>query len=221
MKNRITRSAAPLAVFILVLITALPLLAQQGGMWHFKYFAGTPPAWHDHETFFASKSDCESARTSRDKSGYPVSQCYHLPAVVPKMARSTSSPSTTTTKKKSDTSKAKTPTSTVAQDARMVALEAKRKRKMLEGCLSSCTDTQKACLMAIPDEMSCVQKHTSTCIEKCTQVDEQSHNQCIHDVCAANASNTYMWKQRCNDDAALTRSRCSNEQVACEQQCRQ
>ena len=219
MKNRITRSAAPLAVFTLILITALPLLAQQGGMWHFKYFAGTPPAWHDHETFFADKIACEGARSNREKSGYPVSQCYHLPAVVPKMAKLT----TTTTPKQATTttSETKTPTSTVAQDARVVALEAKRKRKMLEGCLSSCTDKQKACLLGIPEQMSCVQKHTSSCIERCTEVDEQSHNQCIHEVCAANASNTYMWKRRCDDAAALTRSRCSNEQVACEQQCRQ
>ena len=223
MKKHITPRASAITVFLVCLATALPILAQQGGMWHFKYFAGTPPAWHDHETFFASKIDCEGARASRTEKGYPVSDCYHLPAVVPQMAKTSARTTTkaSTTSGSSGKANSGTKTNNIAQDARVTALEAKRKQKMLEGCLTSCTDKQKACLMSIPDQMSCVQKHTSSCIERCTEVDEQSHNQCIHEICAQNAANNYMWKQRCADDASLTRTRCSNDYSTCEQQCRQ
>lgn len=78
--NISTTKLISIVAVLIVMGAGLDALAQQQ-QWRFKYFAGDPPQWQDQPGFWGNKAECEIARAEKTKAGYPVGDCYALPAM--------------------------------------------------------------------------------------------------------------------------------------------
>ncbi len=190
----------PQALFVgavLLLSTVSPdATAQDRASWHFKYYAGDPASWLDHPSSTATKAECEIARAEVTTKGYPVGDCYGLPAL------STSKTTTSTT----TSSKAK-------------AIEAERQRKLAKGCRIGCEDTHTTCQQAIPSQSACIQVENTRCIERCTSVEGLPHHQCINEICLPNEINMATWEGACESSTERAQQSCDAEQTTCLKTC--
>lgn len=210
MSAPLARRITSLIILLALGMLALPALAQQGGLWHFKFFAGSPPQWRDHASFLPNKIACETERAQKQSQGFPVSQCYHLPDVSPKLAP---------TPRVEPTPRADPSPQPLQAQAGDLALQARRKRLQLQGCMTSCADTAQACTLSLPDAITCRQNEASRCLETCTSRTGQSHNDCMHQVCAQSAVNQSVWRQTCDLRIERERQTCTQTQRSCEQRC--
>lgn len=82
MSRRNISNTKLISILAALVVTGIGLdaLAQQQ-QWRFKYFAGDPPQWQDQPGFWGNKAECEIARAEKTKAGYPVGDCYALPAM--------------------------------------------------------------------------------------------------------------------------------------------
>lgn len=193
------------------------LAAQEQNLWRFKYFAGDPPTWKDEAQLWGNKAECEIARAEKTAAGYPVGDCYALPAVTPPNRQVTSTTTTTTTTSGKATAGKSPPVP--AQPTSTADLERMRQEKLRQGCLVQCNTTQRACAAVMPELDTCIQNHNSECIERCTRVEQLPHHQCINEVCLPTDVNIASWQGLCETERQRVQSACAQAHTTCTRSC--
>lgn len=187
----------------LLLTIASPAYAEDARTWHFKYFAGDPPTWKDHPGTFAIKAECEIARAEKTTAGYPVGDCFSLPKV---------------STHKVPTPKA-TPKPTKSSAQKVSGIAAKRKQKLAQGCRVGCEDDLLVCMSSLPNQLACIQAENTSCIERCTRIEQLPHHTCINEVCLPNEINTATWQGVCESQEERARKACDTTRAACLSAC--
>lgn len=219
--SRFLRAPALIGVCCTLSLVALamPASTKDHDAWHFKYFAGDPPVWKDQPQAFSSKAECEISRAEKTSLGYPVGDCYALPKLATTKKTATSVPRPSTTGKVPNPDPITTKKTVSATAATAAQIEAKRQRKLAEGCHVACDADQRTCLSTLPDQASCIQAENTTCIERCTRVEQLPHHQCINEVCLPNEVNIATWQGLCESRADRIKDTCDKTHATCASAC--
>ncbi len=210
LKSFILCTSALLGLFLL----SSHAQAQPNGQWNFTYFAGDPPVWHNSPESYAHKAECEIARATKTKAGYPVGDCVQI-------TKSTSKPAA---KKATEPQENKAQKNTQPKTQNLVkqqeiATKKLRAKKLMQGCMVACNDTQTSCQKSRSTQDQCVQKQNEKCIERCTSVEQLPYHQCINEVCLPNDINKASWQGLCESIIEQEEQQCSTDFKACTQTC--
>ena len=193
-----------------ILAVGLTAMAQSpSATWTFTFFSGDPPVWHTSKTTHATRAECEIARAEKTAAGYPVGECTSSTNASKTTGRPASKPSPP----------APTPQTIPPSSDQEREVQARRARKLLEGCLVGCETGAQTCEAGRPTVEQCVQEQNARCIERCTSVENLPHHQCINEVCLPTDINLASWQGLCETQTSREKVTCEAETEQCKLAC--